>query len=199
MTKPKISEHMSMLKIKGDKLPPLQRLIILHLAKSEPQTINETVKALSKSYKPTWSAFNSLQGKKLIGKVDVKEYRGRKYPLFWLTDEGIITAILEGAERSVLLEKGKMVFSDAKVHCFLEVVEHMNPAVLYLARKVVKDKEELDFVDIMSLLVSDAMFETDVETMKKTFAGLKKYPEWYEQGKIVIEQMIEQLQQLISD
>ena len=196
---------MSKINLKGSNLPPLQSLIVLHFAKSKPQTINETVTELSesygrkKNYKPTWSAFNSLEKKKIICKTGVKEYRGREYPRFWLTVEGIITAILEGAERSVLIEKGKMVFSNAKVHCFLEVVEHMNPAVLYLARKVVKDKEELDFIDIMSLLVSDAMFETDVETMKKTFAGLKKYPEWYEQGKMIIEQIIEQLQQLISD
>ena len=49
MSKPKKSEHMSKIKLKGSNLPPLQRLIVFHFAKSEPQTINETVIALSKS------------------------------------------------------------------------------------------------------------------------------------------------------
>jgi len=200
MTKPKISEHMSKLNIKSDNLPPLQRLIVLHFAKSELQTINETVIALSKSYKPTWSAFNSLEKKKLIWKAGVKEYRGREYPFFWLTDEGIITAILEGAEQALLLDKSRKLFPDAKIlHCFLEVIQHMNPMVIQLARNVVKNRGKLDFVGLMTILVSDATFESDVETMKKIVAVLKNYPEEYKQAKILIQQMIEQLSQLISD
>jgi hypothetical protein len=191
---------MSKLKVKGDKLPPLQRLVVLHLAKSEPQTINETVKKISKSYKPTWSAFNSLEKKKLIWKADIKEYRNREYPLFWLTDEGIITAMLEGAKRPLLLEKSERLFPDAKiVHCFLEVIQHMNPMVIQLARNIVKNKGTMDFVDLMTILVSDTTFESDMETMKNIVAVLKKYPEEYEQAKMIIQQMVDKLNQLISD
>ena len=91
-----------------------------------------------------------------------------------------------------------LVFSDCKVHCFLEVIQNINPAVLYFMPKVASG-DEMAFSYVMSLLVSDTIFETDEKTMKKAFAGLKKYPEWYEQAKMIIEQMIEQFQQLISD
>ena len=153
-----------------------------------------------KSYKPTWSAFNSLEKKKLIWKASVKEYRNREYPLYWLTDEGIITAILDGADMALLLEESKRLFPDAKIlHCFLEVIQHMNPMAIQLARNVVKNKGKLDFVALMTILVSDATFESDVETMKNIVAILKKYPKEYEQAKILIQQMINQLKQLISD
>ena len=75
----------------------------------------------------------------------------------------------------------------------------MNPIVIQLARNVVKKTEKLDFVALMTILVSEATYQTDVETMKKIVVVLKKYPEEYEQAKILIQQMIEQLKQLISD
>ena len=200
MTNPKTNEHMSELNLKGSNLPPLQKLIVLHLAKSKPQTINETVTALSKSYKPTWLAFKSLEKKKLIRKTDVKNYRGREYPLFWLTDEGMIAAMLEGANQPFLLETTKTLFPDEKiVHCFLEVIQHMNPMMITLAGNVVKNKGTLDFVDFMKILVSDATFEIDVETMESIVSVLKKYPEEYEQAKMLIKMMIKQLNQLISE
>jgi len=198
MSKPKTSEHKSKLEIRSDKLPPLQRLIILHLAKSEPQTINETVTAIEKSYKPTWSAFNSLEKKKLIGKAGVKEYRNREYPVYWLTGEGIIAAMLEGADKSLLLEESKRVFPNEEiVHCFVEVI-YTNPKVVQLAHNVVKNKGTIEFADLLTVLVADATSE-DVDTMKKLVVVLKKYPEMYEQAKILIRQMMEQLGQLVRD
>ena len=200
MSKPKKSQHMSKLKVKGDNLPSLQRRIVLHLAENEPQTINETVTAISKSYKPTWVAFNSLENKKLIRKTDVKEYRGREYPRFWLTDEGMISAILEGADPAFLLEETAKLFPDAKIaHCFLEIIQHMDPMMITLARNTVKNKGTMDFMDLMTILVSDSTLEMDMETIRSLVNALKKYPEQYEQVKIFIQLMIEQLKKLIED
>ena len=200
MSKKKSKEHMSKPKTKGDNLPSLQKAVVLHLAKNEPQTINETVTAIGKSYKPAWIAFNSLEKKKLIWKADVKEYRGREYPLFWLTAEGIIIAILEGANRILLLDESKRLFPEAKIlHCFLELVEHMNPMVLQLGLNVVKKTGNMDFAGLMTILISDTTSENDAEQMKKLVTVLKNYPQEYEKAKILIEHMIEQLKQLISD
>jgi hypothetical protein len=185
---------------KSNRLPRLQRGIVLHLAKSKPQTINETATALSKSYKPAWVAFGSLEKKKLIRKAGMKEYRSRKFPAYWLTDEGIVTAMLEGANRTFLLKESKRLFPDAKIlHCFLEVIQHMNPMMMQLAGNVIKNKGTMDFADLMTILISDTNYEIDAEIMKKIVAVLKKYPAEYEQAKILIQQMIEKLSQLISD
>jgi hypothetical protein len=46
-----------------DVLPPLQRRIFLYLAEKDPQTINETVKALKRQYKSSWIAFWQLREK----------------------------------------------------------------------------------------------------------------------------------------
>jgi hypothetical protein len=45
---------------------PLQKKIVLHLAKSEPQTINETVTSIDGHYKSSWIAFNKLEEKQII-------------------------------------------------------------------------------------------------------------------------------------
>ena len=200
MSKENGSEHMSKPKKKGDNLPSLQLAIVLHLAKSKPQTINETVTSIEKSYKPTWVAFKSLEKKKLIWKTDAKEYRGRKYPRYWLTAKGIIISILEGADRVLILEESKRLFPDVQIlHCFLELLEHLNPMVLRLGLNVVEKKGDMNFVGLMTILISDTTSENDDERMQKIVAVLKHYPEMYAQAKILIEHMIEQLKQLISD
>jgi len=51
----------------------------------------------------------------------------------------------------------------------------------------------------MAILVSDASFEMDVDTMKNIVSVLKEYPEEYENAKILIQHMIDKLSQLITE
>ena len=197
---------MSKLKTKSNNLPSLQRTIVLHLAKGEPQTINGIDTEISensdrnKSYKSTHNALKSLEKKKLIRKADVMEYNNRKFDRFWLTDEGIINAMLEGTDEALLLENSKKIYPNAKIlQCFLEIIQQMNPMILKLASNVIKNKGTMDFADLMAILISDANYESDEKTMKNIVTVLKKYPQEYEQAKILIQQMIEKLTQLIND
>lgn len=191
---------MSKSKTKSDNLPSLQKLIVLHLAKNEPQTINETVRALSKSYKPTWTAFNSLENKKLIIKTDIKNYRGQEYPRFWLTDEGMILALLECASSEKLLRQTQILYPEVKImHCFLEIMPFFDPEVVKMAYSSVKGKGKLEPVEVAQLILSGAAMPMDVETGKKVAATLKKYPQQYEALKIAIQFLIDQLKQVIAD
>ena len=200
MSKRKKSEHMSKSKTKSDNLHSLQKLIILHLAENEPQTINQTVKAISKSYKPTWIAFNSLEKKKLLAKFDVKNYRGRKYPRYWLTDEGMIMAMMEGASSKKLLEQTRTLYPEAKIiHCFLEMMPFIDPEVTKMAYSNVKGKGKLGFIEVASLFLSQAAVPMEIETAKQLTTVLKNYPEQYSILKEAIKTMIDQLSQLISD
>ena len=200
MSKPIKNEHMSKSNIKSDNLPSLQRLIVLNLADSKPQTINETVKAISKSYKATWIAFNSLEKKNLIEKIDVKNYRGREYPRFWLTAEGIVMALMEGASFDKLLEQAKVLHPDAKIlHCFLEIMPYTNPEILKLAYSIVKGKKEVGVNEVATLTFSQSAKQMDFETGKKLKATLEKYPEEYNKFKAKIQLAIAQLSQLIME
>lgn len=199
MSNPKTKKHMSNHKTKSDSLPSLQKLIVLHLAKSESQTINETVTALSKSYKPTWIAFNSLENKGLIVKTDQKQYRGRKYDRYWLTDEGMITAIMEGCNTNKLLEQAKGVYPSAEIaHCFLEIMPVLDPEVKRIFFSSIKGKGKIGLLDLATLSLSQASIP-DVETVKRFTQTLKKYPNQYQQLRQAVLLMIEQLKQLIDE
>ncbi|MDG6223511.1 MAG: hypothetical protein QCH99_09665 [Candidatus Bathyarchaeota archaeon] len=200
MSEPIKNEHMSKPHFKSDNLPSLQRLIVLNFAESEPQTVNETVKAISKSYKATWNAFNSLEKKSLIEKIDVKHYRGREYPRFWLTAEGIVMALMEGANFDRLLEQAKILYPDAKtLHCFLEIMPYTKPELLKLGYSIIKGKKEVGMSELATLTFSKSANQMSAEDGKKFVATLEKYPEEYKEFKTKIQSAIDQLSQLITE
>jgi DNA-binding MarR family transcriptional regulator len=93
---------MSRTRARGNNLGPLQKDIILCLARNGPQDISETAKALHGHYKSTHVAFESLVQKGLIQPVREKEYRGQRYPQFWLTFEGLMLALVNHANQDIL-------------------------------------------------------------------------------------------------
>jgi hypothetical protein len=186
--------------MKGNNLPSLQKLIVLHLAETEPQTMNETAKAISKHYKPTWTAFKSLEKKNLIKKTTTKVHRKQKYPRYWLTDEGIIIALMEGASPDKLLEQTKILYPNAKTtHCFLEMIPFIHPEVTRMAYSSIKEKGKLGFIKVATLFLSQTAIAMDDETAKKLITILKKYPDKYNILKTKIQEMINQLNQLITE
>ena len=68
-----------------------------------------------------------------------------------------------------------------------------------LVNNLIKNKGNLELIDLMMILVSDAVFEVDVKTMKSIISVLKKYPDEYEKMKILIQAIIEKLRQLMAD
>lgn len=200
MSGAKKKEHMSKAIAKSDNLPSLQKAIILNLADNEPQTINQTAQAIAKGYRPTWTAINTLENKKLIVKTGIKKYRNQDFPCYWLTDEGIIIALMEGADASKLLMELKILYPDAvAAHIFLEVIPLFGPEILKLAYDYAKAKGKLEFVEVAQVILSGAASGMEIETGKKVAAALKKHPKHYEALKIVVKEMIKQLNYLIED
>ena len=89
-------------------LGPVQRQILKKLAEKGAQTRNRIKENLKKDSKTVYPAFDSLEKKKLIRKVGMREYRNRKFEEYWLTDDGIIEAIISGANKTIIKE-----YSDA--------------------------------------------------------------------------------------
>lgn len=199
MSKQKPSEPISKRKLKGDSLSSLQTDIVKFLAENKPKTINEISKVLSKDYKSIYRSFDSLQKKKLVSEVDAKNYRGNKYALFWLSVDGMVLALLGGADHVILLENAKEIFPDLEiVHCFLEVMQLLDSTMLELAHDIVKKKGTIEFVELVTILFSGSL-DADEEKMKLIVSVLKKYPDQYDQLKILIRAIIEKLNQLIAD
>jgi hypothetical protein len=189
-----------MLKPEGYILHKLQRMILLHLAENEPQTANETSIKIDKDYKPTSTAFKTLEKLNLITETKIKKYRNRKYSEFWLTDEGIVLAILEGANHEKMSKQAQKLHPDDKaLHLFLDVAPYIDRQIIEMTYSSVKESGDLDFMDVMNVLFLQAPTEMDRENAKKLSVTLKKYPEEYKILKQAKKFIIKQLNQIIPD
>ncbi len=154
----------------------------------------------NKNYKPTHTALKSLEGRKLITKTGTKDYRGQQFPRYWLTDEGMYLALMEGVSAERLLEKSKILYPDAKIiHCFLEIIPFFDSEFIKMSYSAVKGKGKLEPIEVLQLILSGVGTAMDVETGKRIALTLKKYPQQYEALKAAIQFMIDQLQQIIKD
>ena len=181
-------------------LPPLQRDILLFLAKEGSQTKNKIASGVSRSYKPTWIAFNSLKGKKLIKETDVKTWRGREYRQFWLTDDGSIIALAEGADPDRLLELTKQIYPENQtLACYIEVLSKMSPHIVKIAYSALESKGKLETTDVINIILteaSSASSETNDKKQKEIINTLKTYPKEYELFKKRMDKILESIDKL---
>ncbi len=170
------------------KQEPLQRRIILHLARGRPQTINETAKGIKRDYKSSWVAFKKLKKKGLIKTAEVKYYRGNQYPYFWLTELGISLALNEGAKPEPLLKQVLETYSESKILQFLiEAVPIIGNYVGHFFPKSYSDRHAEE--ELIAMLAAEVLptlspaslmrEEFDRERITRLKALLKKYPEFY--------------------
>ena len=196
-------EHMSLQKSESHILPPLQRRILLYLAETTPQTIRAIATNISKEYRSTWRSFNSLKAKGLIDETDVKTYRGQAYPQYWLTDEGVLIATIEGAPVDVMLTKTQKIFPENRLlHCFLEIAPLFNPDVFRIGYSAVKNKGQIQDIDFATMLFFVLLTDIPIQTYKGVFKTLQKYPKEYELLKTQIENIslaINQLKKIIQE
>lgn len=190
---------MSTQKIKGNNVPPLQKRIILHLARNGAQTINETVKRLKGHYKSSWIAFNALEKKGLIKKIDLKIYRNREYPRFWLTQGGIFVALVEGGDTANLLQNTlKSYPNDKTLQCCLELSPLLGLEGFKIALSAIQDKGKLDDSDMMKIFLAHAQKEVSVKQFRKLIEILKRYPKEYYRTKKNLSQINKVLTKLES-
>ena len=190
---------MSKRKFKGNKLPSLQKRVVLCLAQEGSQTINEVKTKIPPPahYKPTWLAFKSLGEKGLVQEVGTKPHRGRNYPTHWLTDEGVLVALIEGANPETLLKKTREIFPENQsLLYYLQIAPTLNPKVLEIGYSAVKTKGKLEPIDLATILLTQMQTETSIQEFWKTVAILKDHPKQYKSFKKQVEQMFENLSRL---
>ncbi|MEM2999764.1 MAG: hypothetical protein QXX34_04475 [Candidatus Bathyarchaeia archaeon] len=192
MSKNKYFSHISKTNPESNSLPPLQKKILLHLAENNPQTINEVAKKIGHQYKASWVAFESLKKKDLIQEVDLKEYRNRSYPLFWLTDVGIILSCIEGASLDSLIEKAEKIYPNNKtLHIILDLASTFNKNVWRTVYYSAKAKGTFDYGDLANILLIQMAAENTPEKLSELKCKLKKYSETYDTIKSSLEAMCE--------
>lgn len=190
---------MSIQENKGKILPPLQKRIVLHLAKNGAQTINKTAKGIKKQYKSSWTAFNTLEQKGLIKKTDLKIYRNRKYPQFWLTQAGIFVALVEGADAPNLLQRTVKIYPNNKtLQCCLELSPLLGLEGFKIGLSAIQHKGKLDDSDMMNILLAHAQKDVSIQQFKGLIGILKKYPKEYEGTKKHLSQINKVLTKLAS-
>lgn len=181
----------------GNTLPPLQRKIVLYLAKAGPQTINQTAKKIKHSYKPSWFAFNSLAEKGIVTKGKMMEYRGNEYPLYWLTEEGVITALIEEASPTSLLIWTKEVYPNNQMLQYgLEMAPHLNRDIFRIFLNAFKSKGKLEPVDLGTILFTQMETDTTPEKLVNALETMKKYPKEYKHFKEQISRIQENFSKL---
>lgn len=182
---------------KRNSFPPLQRRIILNLAQNKPQTINETRKGISGHYKSSWIAFNVLKKKGLIKDVTSKDYRGRHYPRFWLTELGIFLALSEGAEPKTLLMRTREVYpEDTGLQFLIETAPILGKNafdVLYLAALT---NGQIEQTDIDSILAKQMRTKFTPEVITQFITVARKYPQQYQKIVDSVNQTQEKISQL---
>ena len=183
--------HISTNENKQNSFPPLQKRIILHLAQSKPQTINETAKGISgnhkgipRNYKSSWIAFKTLAEKGLIKHTTSKDYKGRQYPCSWLTDLGILLALHEGAKPEVLLKTTREIYPENKDLQFLiEAVPILGKHALDISYLAVLNRGVIEQTDLTSIFAAQMLDKLTPKQITQFIAVLKKYPEQHQQTR----------------
>jgi len=199
MSKPERKYQLSKKRKRGNSLPPLQRKIILCLAKNGALTINECVRKIKHHYKATWIAFRSLKEKGIIKEISSKIYRGNEYPQYWLTDEGIILSFIEGIPKEILFEKAKKFYPDDKnLHAFLDFASIFNPEIWKIAYYSIKRKGKLEPIDLATIMITQMESDANLEKIKEGLIQLKKYPEILESFQKLMEGL-DKMKEFVSE
>ena len=199
MARLKAKEHTLKTLTKSRFLHPLQKKIFLCLANAHPQTINETKDVIKGHYKSTWTAFNSLEGKGLVLKIDTKEYRGNEYPRFWLTVDGVFFALIEGVNPKALLAKTVEIYPENKIlQCMVEASTIFGTDMYEIGYFAVLNKRKLEKSDVSAMFATQLQKDISLKQLKELVTIMKKYPEQFGNLEEQVNQMRENLKRVES-
>lgn len=175
-------------------LHPLEKKIVLHLATNQPQTINEINKGTHlqprTSYMASVNTIKNLEKQKLIRKTGIKNYRNRKFPLYWLSQWGALTALIEGADPKDLLKRTvEMYPNDKTLQLLLEMSPFTGTEVYKTAFSAIISKGKLEQSDAVLIMLTMIQKNLPAEQQDQFLKVLSKYHDEYEKATNQIKQI----------
>jgi hypothetical protein len=196
MLRKKDKEH-KLIHKKQEFLTPLQEKILLFLASNYPMTKNETKKGISGNYRSSWDALKGLENKKLIQEVSQKIYRGREYPRYWVTENGILLALSNKLKPETLLRKAKEIYPEnTNLHFLIEIVPILGDSAYDMLSLAVVTNGKFEKSDILQIYASQGKL-TDKE-IRNYNSILKNYPEIYQRHVAFMKQASKNLKDLLK-
>jgi len=186
-------------------LPSLQKRILLCLAEKGPQTRNEVKKNIKRAYKNILYSFKSLEKKGLIQIIGQKTHRRRKFPQFWLTFQGVLLSILEGASPNSLFKHVKRYLpkneETERLLLTIKLSKVLDRRWLEHLYIISKKKEELEPRDVLYLTVQYGMIQgitinEGIEQVKAIMKVFKKHPKLNEELMDALKDMDKVMQEI---
>ncbi len=139
----------------------------------------------------------STEEKNLIQTVTSKNYRGREYPRFWLTESGVLLALCEGVKQKTLIERTLDIYPEKKDLLFLlETIPILGKNAFDVAYLAVLREGKLQESDVIAVCGAQLQTKLSPEEIKQLSATLKKYPKQHQRCKDYIKLVRENLKNL---
>jgi DNA-binding MarR family transcriptional regulator len=185
--------------LKSEFLPPLQKRIIVFLAKKPPMNKHATAKAMNEHTRSTWLSFQSLENNGLIKKIDRRMSLGRERDCYWLTDSGIFLALIEGAKPKNVLRRTKEIYPENKLlQCVIEITAILGTSMHKVAYSAVSTKGKLEQDDRSAIMSAQLQKELSLEQIQELMAIMRKYPEQVGDMQEKIMEMIDKIKKVES-
>ena len=137
-----------------DLLPKLQKKIVLSLAKNNHMTMTDANKKISGHLSSTARAFHELEEKGMIIEIGIKEYRGRNFSEYWLSDRGIAFALLNGANSNKLETIALKIRKKEEIETYLKL-RRLSPEISTIIDKAILFRGIIDFDELIKLLLPE--------------------------------------------
>jgi len=123
-------------------------------------------------------------------------WRGREYSQFWLTDNGVLIALAEGAVSDRLLELTRQIYPENQtLACYLEVLSKMSLHIIKIAYSALEAKGKLEPTDVLNILLTETAKISD-QLQKEIINTLKEYPKEYDAFKKRMDLILDSLDKL---
>jgi hypothetical protein len=164
-------------------LPPLQKEIIKQLAVNGAQLRSQVEKKLKAkkvgTHKGVLEAFSSLEAKGLIEKISEKEYRGRKFSVYWLRIPGIFHALMLKVDPELLRKYALETLKDSdgvnyEPNLFFDMAKVVPAEKLFALYILLGGSKKNGYGSFSKLHVFSG------EDFRKMIQVLRKYPPYWE-------------------
>jgi len=178
-------------------LPSLQKTILLYLAENCPKSKYAINKGINGHYKSVWDSISALNEKGVVVEISKGEYRGRNYPVYWLTTAGVFIALVEGANQKNLLNKALQIYAENKlVQCIIELSTVIGTDTYKIAYSAVLNSKKLEKNDLYQMVGTLLAKDLSLDQLKELILIMNKYPEQFGNLKEQVKKMQENLKKV---